>query len=91
VISKSDNSENPYAVTQGDSLSSPASPVTPSELLGKVAFVFHAGEWAEPQPRLGLRDRLIAALLSRFHLGVRVLVRWQATRQYQENREALGS
>jgi len=89
VICKADDSDNPCVVTRGDSLPSPDSPVTASELLGKIASVFHSGEWIEPRVRLGLGARLMVALLSHCSLGTRVLLRLYATRQCQENQEAL--
>jgi signal peptidase I len=89
VISKADDSDNPCVVTRGDSLSLSDSPVTASELLGKVASVFHSGEWIEPRVRLGLGARLMAALVSHCGLGARILLRLHATRQRQENQEAL--
>lgn len=91
IVAMLDTPENPGLLTQGDSLSLPDSPVSSAELLGKVAFIFHRGAWSEPSARLGLRARVAASLLCHFSLATRVLVRWQATRQYPESREAVGA
>jgi hypothetical protein len=83
AVSITGDPENLVVVTRGDSLPSPDCPIRTSELLGRIALIFHETERIEPRARLSFKARLTATLLSHSALGIRVFLRLRAIRRFQ--------
>jgi hypothetical protein len=74
VITKSHQSGDLHLVTRGDAMPAPDSPVSESELLGKVARIQRNGRWIEPSRRLRFAERAVAALVRSSETAARVVV-----------------
>ena len=61
-------------VTCGDAMPAPDSPISESELMGKVAFILRNGKCIVPARSLTLPERAVAALARRSILAARLVV-----------------
>jgi Peptidase S24-like len=89
VVFKTDALETPSLITRGDALQSQDSPISPTELLGRVSGILRAGDWIEPRRRVCFSARIIAILVSRSERAAGILSRLRASRRRRCEREAL--
>lgn len=61
-------------ITQGDGMPQPDSPVSDSELLGKVSFIVRNGRRIEPSKTLRVSEQAVAALVRRSESAARMVV-----------------
>jgi hypothetical protein len=89
VVSRTNDPDNSFFVTRGDSLSSPDSPIPSSEVLGRIKLIFQGGEWIKPSATPSFRTRLVAKLLSHSVWGTKLLVRTRAMGRPQRDAEVV--
>jgi hypothetical protein len=61
-------------LTRGDAMPVPDSPVSDSELLGRVSFILRDGKCIEPRRRLRFSERAVAAFVRSSEVAARVVV-----------------
>jgi len=74
VVSRSEDTENPRWVTQGDAMAAPDPPVDESELLGRVSYLIRAGRLIAVRAELSAVERLTAKIVGRSVPAARALV-----------------
>lgn len=74
VVAKRCASGGSSALTQGDSVSRPDSPVARQEIMGKVSRILRNGRCIEPGKSPRLSDRVVAAVFQRSEFAARVAV-----------------
>lgn len=74
VVTKSNAPGGARVQTQGDAVARADSPVSASDLLGKVAFILRNGKSVEPGRSLRFSERAVAALVRRSEIVARVVV-----------------
>jgi Peptidase S24-like len=90
VVCRTDDQEITRLITRGDALRAQDSAITPAELLGKVCFIYRAGQWIAPPTRLSFSVRLMAGLVAHSGRAGTVLVRLHATwRRLRRKQEVL--
>ncbi len=81
-------SDGGQTITQGDGMPQPDSPVSDSELLGRVSFIVRNGRCIEPSKALRVSERAVAALVRRSESAARVIVGVHGLRNRPQDRVA---
>lgn len=81
VVKKDNCAGQARVLTRGDAMNVSDPPLGENELLGRVSFIVRNGKLFEPNKSLGLSERLVATLLSRFEIAARVVVGIHGLRQ----------
>jgi len=81
VVAKTSGPGNARVRTQGDAVRIPDSPVSGSDVLGKVSLIVRNGRTISPRRNLHFPERAAAALLRRSALAVRIAVGVHGIRQ----------
>jgi hypothetical protein len=79
--------KGPHFVTQGDAMTAPDFPVSPSEFLGRVSHIVHAGKCRAPSSALSLPDKLLASAARYSTSASRLLVHLHLTRKISGKRD----
>jgi signal peptidase I len=74
VVATPNQRGNANLQTQGDAVPCPDSPVSGSELMGKVSSIVRNGKCIEPDKSLRLPERAVASLFRRSAIVARVVV-----------------
>jgi signal peptidase I len=94
VVSRSENTENPLWITQGDAMVAPDRPVNENELLGRVSYVIRAGKLIAVPVELSKIQQLMAQIVRRSTPAARALVylhRMVQTPKKTDSRESVVS
>jgi signal peptidase I len=83
VIGKNGNVTKREILTQGDGMPYPDQTVKPSEILGRVTFIWRYGKRFSPAPSLSFSERMLAALVRRFYWAARIFVELHVVRQQE--------
>jgi signal peptidase I len=75
VITPANRRADSKVITRGDAMPAADPPVTPSDLLGRVALIQRDGKCIAPSRRPKLSQRALAALVRHSDFAARVLVR----------------
>jgi signal peptidase len=75
VVEKKENGFGTTILTRGDAVSLPDSPLSESELLGKLVFIVRNGKRILPGRQLPACSRVVVAVLRRCEFAARVLMR----------------
>jgi hypothetical protein len=78
VVKKAGEPERPVLITRGDALRTLDAPVSPEELLGRVAAIWRGGRRLEP--RLTRWGRVASWVLARSDLSIRLALRFARLR-----------
>ncbi len=74
-------SEGSGVRTRGDAVRYPDSPLTASDILGKVSFIGRNGKWIDPGRQLRFSGRAIAGVFRRSSIAARLVVAIRVTLQ----------